>query len=133
MAGLLTGKDGARSEANLPGPSPGPVLDDIAFPAAGQGDETGVIEAERWRLFLGSVDLSGDIVTIARQNYPAAALALTEDGTLKAAQNRLLDAKAASLLTASGLRPLPDRTVGLRPSGFEYMKDQTASMGQAYA
>jgi hypothetical protein len=95
--------------------------------------ETGDIEAERWRLLLGPVDLTGDIVTIARRDYLVAALAPTEDGTLKAAHYRPLDARAASLLTAAGLRPLPDGTVGLRPNGFEYMKDQTASMGQAYA
>jgi hypothetical protein len=93
----------------------------------------GLIEAANWRLLLEPVDLAGDIVTVSRGEELVAALASGEHEIVKAAHYRPLDERAAEMLIGAGHRPAPDGTVCLRPNGFEYMKDQTASFGQMYA
>ena len=90
--------------------------------------------ADEWWLEIGPVDLDGPIVTIQRRDKLIAAISSREDGRLRAATYRPLDAKSASTLVNLGQRPRPeDGTVCMRPSNWEYALDCSAGTGQYYA
>ena len=99
--------------------------DDLSETASVQGDE--------WWLELGPVDLDGELVTIQRDDELVAAIATRNDGRLRAAVYRPLDASSAASLIALAQNPHPDGGVCMRDNNWEYAKDASAGMGQVYA
>lgn len=99
-------------------------------------DERPIIAAaaNEWWLEIGPVDLDGPLVTIQRRDQLIAAISPREDGRLRAATYRPLDAKSASTLVGLARRPHPeDGTVCMRSSNWEYALDCSAGAGQYYA
>ncbi|UPG74711.1 hypothetical protein MVG78_19875 (plasmid) [Roseomonas gilardii subsp. gilardii] len=91
------------------------------------------IGTEDWCLSLRTVDLSQEIVTLQRGEHLIAAITPQEDGGLGVASYRPLDQRALSLLTGMAIRPSLDGSVAMRPNNWEYARDQSAGIGQAYA
>lgn len=86
------------------------------------------ITAESWWLELGFVDLEKEIVTIQRQDHLVAALSSREDGRLRAAVYRPIDAKSAGYLT--GLSSIGG---SMGRDNWGYALDSSAGMGNMYA
>lgn len=86
-----------------------------------------------WWLEIGPVDLTGELVTIQRQDFLIAALTPRKDGTLRVATFRPLDGKSARCLTALGKVPHPEGGVCLRENNWEYALDCSAGTGNLYA
>ena len=86
-----------------------------------------------WWLEIGPVDLTGELVTIQRQDFLIAALTPRKDGTLRVAAFRPLDGKSARCLTALGKVPHPEGGVCLRENNWEYALDCSAGTGNLYA
>jgi hypothetical protein len=86
-----------------------------------------------WWLELGPVDLAGEIVTIQRDNELVVAIARRDDGRLRAAAFRPLDASSANKLLILAQNPHPDGGVCMRENNWEYALDASAGMAQAYA
>ena len=61
-----------------------------------------------WWIEIGPVDLTGPIVTIQRGDVLIAAMAAREDGRLRLAAYRPLDATSAQLIINLAVRPHPD-------------------------
>ena len=89
--------------------------------------------SEEWWLEFGSVDLGAKIVTIQRQDELIAAISEREDGRLRVAVFRPLDAGSASFLISLGRIPHPDGGVCMRENNWEYALDSSAGMGNFYA
>jgi hypothetical protein len=87
-----------------------------------------------WWLEVGPVTLDAPVITILRQDELIAAIQPREDGTLRVAAYRPLDARSARLLIKLALRPHPDEgTVCMRATNWEYALDCSAGSGQTYA
>jgi hypothetical protein len=86
-----------------------------------------------WWLELGPVDLAGEIVTIQRDDELIVAIAGRDDGRLRAAAYRPLDASSANKLIILAQNPHPDGGVCMRENNWEYALDASAGMAQAYA
>ncbi len=90
--------------------------------------ETITVTAESWWLELGIVDLDKEIVTIQRQDHVIAAFSSREDGRLRAAVYRPIDAKSAGYLT--GLSSIGG---SMGRDNWGYALDSSAGMGNVYA
>ncbi|QGN54174.1 hypothetical protein [Novosphingobium sp. Gsoil 351] len=87
-----------------------------------------------WWIEIAPVDLTGPIVTIQRGEALIAAMASREDGRLRLAAYRPLDANSAEHIIALALRPYgAEGTVCMRANNWEYALDCSASTGQFYA
>jgi len=91
------------------------------------------IEGDHWRIYIGSIDLTKEIITIQRGSHLLAALQKHGDGHLATSAYHPLDAKSVRLLRGLFSKPAPDGTVCMRPNNWEYARDQSASIGNAYA
>jgi hypothetical protein len=111
-----------------------PALDRLAELIA-PADHRPVINAagDSWWLEIGPVALDGPIVTIQRGDQLIAAIGSREDGRLRVASYRPLDAKSADYLTQLSLLPHPEWGVSMRENNWEYAKDCTAGAGNYYA
>lgn len=112
-----------------------PALDRLAELVA-PADARAIISAggEDWWVEIGPVDLGQPIVTIQRREQLVAALGRREDGRLRLAVYRPLDAKSARCVIALSLRPHPDDgSVCMRENNWEYALDSSASWSQWYA
>ena len=89
---------------------------------------------EEWWIEIGPVDLAMPIVTIQRRDQLIAAMRKREDGRLRVATYRPLDAKSAKVIISLALRPhLTDGAVCMRQNNWEYALDCSAGTGQWYA
>ena len=88
---------------------------------------------DTWWLEVGPVDLSEKLVTVQRGDDLIAAIRPREDGRLRVAVYRPLDAKSAHYLIGLGLRPHPVHGVNMRENNWEYALDCSAGMGNFYA
>ena len=87
-----------------------------------------------WWLEIGPVDLARPVITIQRGEALIAAIQSREDGSLRIAGYRPLDARSARLLIDLALRPHPaNGRVCMRPNNWEYALDCSAGAGQTYA
>jgi ADP-ribosylglycohydrolase len=102
---------------------------------AAPDDDRKSVEAagDNWWLEIGPVDLNSKIVTVQRDGELIAAIAPREDGRLRVAVYRPLDAKSASYLMESALLPGPDGDVFYRENNWEYVLDHSVTLGNAYA
>ncbi len=91
------------------------------------------VEGDYWRVFLGSVDLAKEIISIQRGGHLLAALQKDKNGGLVASAYHPLDAKSVRLLQGLFTKPAPDGTVCMRANNWEYAHDQSAAIGNAYA
>jgi hypothetical protein len=91
------------------------------------------VQGDNWFVEIGPVDLSGQVVTIQRQDVLVAAIAPRQDMRLRMAVYHHLDARAIRMIIGLGLHPHPESGVCMRPNNWEYALDQSAGMGQAYA
>ena len=98
-------------------------------------DERDVISAagDTWWIEIGPVDLSGKLVTVQRGNDLIAAITPRDDGRLRVAVFRPLDAKSAEYLTGLGQVPHPEHGVCMRENNWEYTLDCSAGNGNYYA
>lgn len=99
--------------------------DDVRPVAPVMGDD--------WWLELGPVDLAGELVTIQREESLVAAISAREDGRLRVAVFRPLDAKSAEYLIGLGQLPHPEHGVCMRENNWQYALDCSASTGNYYA
>lgn len=88
---------------------------------------------DTWWLEVGPVDLSEKLVTVQRGDSLIAAIRPREDGRLRIAAFRPLDAKSAHYLIGLGLRPHPVHGVNMRENNWEYALDCSAGTGNFYA
>lgn len=98
-------------------------------------DERDVISAagDTWWIEIGPVDLGGKLVTVQRGNDLIAAITPRDDGRLRVAVFRPLDAKSAEYLTGLGQAPHPEHGVCMRENNWEYALDCSAGNGNHYA
>ena len=98
-------------------------------------DKRDVISAagDTWWIEIGPVDLGGKLVTVQRGNDLIAAITPRDDGRLRVAVFRPLDAKSAGYLTGLGQVPHPKHGVCMRENNWEYALDCSAGNGNHYA
>lgn len=89
--------------------------------------------SEEWWLEIGPVALNGPVIAIQRNDELLAALARRDDGRLRVACYRPLDAKSIGNLMALGQIPHPVHGVCMRENNWEYALDASAGTGQFYA
>ncbi len=111
-----------------------PAIDRIAKLLA-PDDTREVISAVagNWWLEIGPLDLCAKVVTIQRGDALIAAITPRNDGRLRVAVYRPLDAKSADYLIGLGLVPHPDYGVCMRANNWEYALDCSAGNGNHYA
>jgi ADP-ribosylglycohydrolase len=100
-----------------------PRLDREVVVASGQG----------WWLEIGPVDLNGELVTIQRNNELIAAIVRRDDGRLRAATFHPLDAESAKCLIQLAGKRYPDDGVSIESSIWEYARNRSSRIGNAYA
>ena len=86
-----------------------------------------------WWLEVGPVDLGAKLVTIQRDDSLIAAITARDDGRLRVAVFRPLDAKSAYSLIALAHAPHPEHGVCLRENNWEYALDCAAANSNFYA
>jgi len=128
LADMLRGLQRRAADATVPWQRLEPAMARLAELLA-PDDPAGILTAEGpdWWLEVGPVDLGGDIVTLQRGDALLAAIAPRDDGRLRVAAYRPLDARAieALLALAHGGRQLPGQK---RPHGhWERARDAAAS------
>src|SRR5690606_7701925 len=98
-------------------------------------DERDVISAagDTWWVEVGPADLRDKLVTIQRGDNLIAAIVPRDDGRLRVAVFRALDARSARYLTGLGQVPHPERGVCMRENNWEYALDCSAGTGNYYA
>lgn len=79
------------------------------------------------------MDLGGKLVTIQRADALIAAITARNDGRLRVAVFRPLDAKSAEYLIGLGQVPHPEHGVCMRENNWEYALDCSAGNGNYYA
>ena len=111
-----------------------PAMDRLAELLA-PDDARDVISAagDHWWLEVGPVDLGGKLVTIQRGDALIAAITARDDGRLRVAVFRPLDAKSAEYLIGLGQVPHPEHGVCMRENNWEYALDCSAGNGNYYA
>lgn len=107
-------------------------LAELLAPADDQREAV-VAMGDNWWLEIGHVDLQSEIVTIQRQSFLIAAIARREDGRLRIAVFRPMDAKSAEYLLSLSQNPDPVHGVCMRENNWEYALDASAGMGNTYA
>lgn len=90
-------------------------------------------EGDHWWLEVGFVNLYAQIITIQRGEALVAAITCRDDGRLRVAVFRPLDAKSAEFLIGLGQKPHPKHGVCMRENNWEYALDCSAGMGNIYA
>ena len=134
FAEMLYGLQHRSSERTADWEGLEPALDRLAELIAPDDHRTVINAAgDSWWLEIGPVDLDGPIVTIQRGDQLIAAIGSREDGRLRVAAYRPLDAKSADYLTGLSLLPQPDGGVCMRANNWEYAKDCSAGAGNYYA
>lgn len=101
--------------------------------APGDDRDSVAAEGEDWWLEIGPVDLAGRIVTIQREDCLLAAVAPRDDGRLRVAAYRPLDARSAAFLVAMSRKPHPVHGVSMRANNWEYALDESAGFRHMYA
>ncbi len=98
-------------------------------------DGQNVISAagDHWWLEIGPVDLDTRLVTVQRGDDLIAAIAPRDDGRLRVAVFRPLDAKSVEYLTGLGQAPHPEHGVCMRENNWAYALDCSAQNGNYYA
>lgn len=91
------------------------------------------VAGDTWWLEIGPVDLGKEIVTIQRKDLLIAALCPREDGRLRVAAYRPLDARSADMLISLGVHPHPEHGVCMRENNWEYALDSSVGLGNFYA
>ena len=111
-----------------------PAMDRLAELLA-PDDARDVISAagDHWWLEVGPVDLGGKLVTIQRGDALIAAITTRDDGRLRVAVFRPLDAKSAEYLIGLGQVPHPEHGVCMRENNWECALDCSAGNGNHYA
>jgi len=111
-----------------------PAMDRLAELLA-PDDDRQIISAsgDHWWLEVGTVDLNAELVTIQRGDHLIAAITNRDDGRLRVAAFRPLDAKSAGYLIGLGLIPSPEHGVCMRESNWQYALDSAAGNGNYYA
>lgn len=111
-----------------------PAMDRLAHLLAPE-DNREVISAagDNWWLEIGPLDLDTRLVTVQRGGTLIAAIAAREDGRLRVAVFRPLDARSAGYLIGLGQAPHPEHGVCMRENNWEYALDCSAGMGNHYA
>jgi len=111
-----------------------PAMDRLAELLA-PDDARDVVSAagDHWWLEVGSVDLGGKLVTIQRGDVLIAAITARDDGRLRVAVLRPLDAKSAEYLIGLGQVHHPEHGVCMRENNWEYALDCSAGNGNYYA
>ncbi len=100
---------------------------------ADDGRAAAPVMGDDWWLELGPADLAGELVTIQREESLVAAISAREDGRLRVAVFRPLDAKSAKYLTGLGQLPHPEHGVCMRENNWQYALDCSATLGNHYA
>jgi hypothetical protein len=88
---------------------------------------------DHWWLEVGPVDLGTKLVTIQRGGVLIAAITARDDGRLRVAVFRPLDAKSAEYLIGLGQVPHPQHGVCMRENNWEYALDCSIGNGNYYA
>ena len=83
----------------------------------------------RWWLEIGPADLSTKLITIQRGDALIAAITPRNDGRLRVAVFRPLDAQSAEYLIGLGQAPHPEHGVCMRENNWEYALDCSAGNG----
>jgi hypothetical protein len=111
-----------------------PAMDRLAELLA-PDDAREIISAagDHWWLEIGPVDLGAKLVTIQRGGALTAAITAREDGRLRVAVFRPLDAKSAEYLIGLGQVPHPEHGVCMRENNWEYALDSSVGNGNYYA
>jgi len=111
-----------------------PAMDRLAELLA-PDDARDVISAagDHWWIEVGPVGLGGKLVTIQRGDALIAAITARDDGRLRVAVFRPLDAKSAEYLIGLGQVPHPEHGVCMRENNWEYALDYSAGNGNYYA
>lgn len=110
------------------------AMDRLTYLLTSDRDRTTVAAVgKHWWLEIGSVDLNGKLVTIQRENSLIAAVSPREDGRLRVAVFRPLDAQSARHLVALGQIPHPEHGVCMRENNWEYALDCAAANGNFYS
>ena len=107
-----------------------PAMDRLAELLAPDDARDAVSAAgEHWWLEVGPVDLGGKLVTIQRGDALIAAITARDDGRLRVAVFRPLDAKSVEYLIGLGHVPHPEHGVFMRENNWEYALDCSAVNG----
>ncbi len=101
--------------------------------AEGDSRDLVIVQGADWRVVIGEVDVSSELVAIQRGDDVVALLSPRKDGRLNLAVYRPLEATSAQLIIALAQNPSPETGVGLRANNWEYAKDCAASAGQMYS
>ena len=101
--------------------------------ASDDHQQTLAASGDHWWLEIGPVDLNGKLVTIQRESSLIAAISPREDGRLRVAVFRPLDAQSARHLVGLGQIPHPDHGVCMRENNWEYALDCSAANGNFYS
>jgi len=111
-----------------------PAMDRLAELLA-PDDARDVVSAagDHWWLEVGPVDLGGKLLTIQRGDALIAAITARDDGRLRVAVFRPMDAKSAEYLIGLGQVPHPEHGVCMRENNWEYALDCSAGNGNYYA
>ncbi|MFL1464258.1 hypothetical protein ACI6QG_18755 [Roseococcus sp. DSY-14] len=92
-----------------------------------------LLEGPARRLALGPVALDGPLLCLQRGTTVLAAMSREADGSIRLATFRPLDERALGFLDGAGALPDPGHGVAMRANAWEYLQDQAAGLGQAYA
>jgi hypothetical protein len=130
LYGLQHRSEGSASWMTLEG-----AMDRLTYLlTSDRGRTTVAASGDHWWLEIGSVDLNnGKLVTIQRESSLIAAVSPREDGRLRVAVFRPLDAQSARHLVALGQIPHPEHGVCMRENNWEYALDCSASNGNLYS
>jgi ADP-ribosylglycohydrolase len=131
---MLRGLQKCSSDDGAKWPQIEPAMDRLAE-LLSPDDPRAVISAadDHWWLEIGPVDLGAKLVTVQRDDALIAAITAREDGRLRVAVFRPLDAKSAEYLIGLGQIPHPETGVNMRKNNWEYALDCSAGSGNHYA
>ncbi len=134
LAMLLHGLQVSARDGGTEWKRPEPAMSRLAELLA-PDDGRDVISAagDHWWVEVGPVDLGDKLVTVQRGDDLIAAIAPRDDGRLRVAVFRPLDAKTAEYLTGLGQVPHPEHGVCMRENNWEYALDCSAGNGNRYA
>lgn len=88
---------------------------------------------DNWWLELGPIAFDKEMVTIQRKKRLLAAIQPRDDGRLRVSSYTMLDKKSLKSLIGMSLLPHPQCGVCMRENNWEYVKDQSGLIANAYA